>query len=379
MHRPQVPDARGSATHPVGTKVHVGRTIRVPPRSEPLVGEPGVAVGILGTSVYLPEQWTSAAELETLCGIPEQVLIERFGLQGKHRAASSEHVTDLGCRAAQQLLKEQGIDPSSIDAVVYFGSTYKNYPVWQAAPRIAWELGCTRAFAVELDYVSCGSLVALRMVPSLMRDDPDVRTALLVGASCESRLLDYSNPRSRFMFNFGDGAVAALLVREQPANQILRTAMMTDGSFSRHVKVPAGGSVLPASHDTVDRHLHHMDVEDPDIMRQRLDEVSRDNFVRVAKEAVGRSGFSLSDVAFVCPIHMKRSMHLALLESLEVPEDRALYTQDVGHLSGVDNLLSLDRLARSGRLHDGDLVLMIAAGTGYTWAATVVRWGEKER
>ena len=80
-------------------------------------------------------------------------------------------------------------------------------------------------------------------------------------------------------------------------------------------------------------------------------------------------------VALLCPLHMKRSMFEAVLERLGLEESRAVYLDDTGHMSGVDSLLGLDRAAREGQLADGDLVLLLAAGTGYTWAATVVRWG----
>jgi 3-oxoacyl-[acyl-carrier-protein] synthase III len=333
------------------------------------------AVGIAGIASYLPGGWLSAAELATATGIPEAVFVERFGLRGKHVAADGEHVTDLAREAAGRLLTELSVDPGDIDAVVYFGSTWKNYPVWQAAPRIAHELGCDRAFALELDYTSCGSPVALRVAKALAVSDPRVRRVLLVGASCESRLIDYANERARFMFNFGDGAVAALLVRDHPANRVLETSMVTDGSLSLHVKVPAGGSALPASAATVAARQHFLDVTDPDGMRRRLSEVSLHNFMQAAAAAVKQSGLSLRDVAFVCPIHMKRSMQAELLEGLGLDDGQAVYLEDTGHMSGVDNLLGLERLERAGRLRDGDVVLLIAAGIGYTCAATALRWG----
>jgi 3-oxoacyl-[acyl-carrier-protein] synthase-3 len=84
----------------------------------------------------------------------------------------------------------------------------------------------------------------------------------------------------------------------------------------------------------------------------------------------------LADVDLVCSIHMKRSAHRAMLETLGKTEAEAIYLDDTGHMSGVDPLLALDRAARSGRVRDGDLVLLIAAGTGYTWAAACVRWGD---
>lgn len=338
-----------------------------------------VKVGIVATASYLPQKWMSAADLFYASGIPEEVFVKRFGLLGKHIAGEEEHVTDMALLAANKLLTENGVDPLSIDAVIYFGSTWKNYPVWQAAPKIAHELGCYRAFGLELDYVSCGSLVALRVAKAMAASDPTLHNLLLVGASRESELLDYTNNDSRFMFNFGDGAVAALVTRGHSTNRILETVMITDGSLSRHVKVPAGGSVAPASIETVTHRQHYLQVEDPSTMRVRLNAVSLSNFVEVSKTALLNSGVQLSDIAFVCPIHMKRSMNDALLEALDCDAAHSIYLEDTGHMSGVDNLLALDRLARSGRLAEGDLVLLVAAGTGYTWAASVVQWGSVHR
>jgi 3-oxoacyl-[acyl-carrier-protein] synthase III len=335
-------------------------------------------VGLAATAAYLPDRWMSAAEIAERSGIPEEVLVDRFGLRGKHIAAADEHVSDMSVRAAERLLAETGTDPVTVDAVVYFGSSWKDYPVWQAAPWIAHRVGCRRAFALELDYVSCGAPVAMRVCRDLIRAEPEVTTVLAVGASRESYLLDYANERARFMFNFGDGAVAALLTgdRDHVRNEVLGAHMVTDGAFSLDVKVPAGGSVEPASHDTVREHRHVLDVPDPASMKGRLDPVTLPNFRTVAETALKRSGATLADVDYVCGIHMKRSIHRGLLDALGVDEKRAAYLDDTGHMSGVDPLLALHRGVDSGAVSDGDLVLLIAAGTGYTWAASVVRWGE---
>jgi len=140
------------------------------------------------------------------------------------------------------------------------------------------------------------------------------------------------------------------------------------------VKVPAGGSAEPASERTVAERRHFLDVPDPLSMKERLDPVTLPNFVAAAREAVTRSGADLDDVALLCGIHMKRSMHEQVCSALGVPLDRAVYLDDTGHMSGVDPLFGLDRAAREGRLEPGDLVLLLAAGTGYTWAAACIRW-----
>jgi 3-oxoacyl-[acyl-carrier-protein] synthase-3 len=333
------------------------------------------SVGLTATAAYLPERWMTAAEVGHASGIPEPVVREKFGLHGKHIAAPGEHVSDLAVRAGARLLSEHGIDPSSIDVVVYYGSTWKDYAVWQAAPWIAHRLGCDRAYAIEYDNVSMGTPVALRTARALLVAEPEWQTVLLVAASRESYLLDYENTRSRFMFNFGDGAVAGLLVANADRNLVLGSHAITDGSFALQVKVPAGGSVEPPSLETVAQRRHFLDVADPTAMKDGLDEVSLRNFVEVARGAVERSGARLEDVSYICGIHMKRSMHEAIVNAVGIDSERVSYLDDTGHMSGVDPLLGLDRAVRAGDVADGDLVVLLAAGTGYTWAATALRWG----
>ncbi|HZD38264.1 MAG TPA: 3-oxoacyl-ACP synthase [Actinomycetes bacterium] len=335
-------------------------------------------VGLVATAAYLPSGWSSAAEIAAASGIPEPVIVAKFGLRGKHIAAEGEHVSDLSARAGAALLDETGVDPATVDAVVYFGSTWKDYPVWQAAPRVAYLLGCERAFALELDYVSCGAPVALRVARDLLAAEDALCTVLIVAASRESQIVDYANPRARFMFPFGDGAVAGLLVRGERTGEILGSHMITDGSLAQQVRMPAGGSVEPASHASVSAGRHALDVADPAAMKERLGQVSLTNFLAAAEGAAKRSGIALADIDYVCGIHMKPSMHEAILDRLGVPAERAAYLDDTGHMSGVDPLLAYDRGRRSGAISDGALVLVVAAGTGYSWAATVLRAGRQE-
>jgi 3-oxoacyl-[acyl-carrier-protein] synthase-3 len=326
-------------------------------------------VSLAATASYLPERWMTAAEVAERSGIPETVVVEKFGLRGKHIAAADEHVSDLSVRAAETLLADAGIDRSEIDVVMYYGSTWKDYAVWQAAPWIAHRIGARNAHAVEYDDVSSGTPVALRLARDMLLAEDELQTVLLVAACRESYLLDYGDERSRFMFTSGDGAVAGLLVKDGGRNALLGCHGITDGSFSLQVKVPSGGSVSPNGG------YRFLDVADPAQMKQGLDEVSLANFVSAAEGALERSGARLADVGYLCGIHMKPSMHRALVAALGLDESRAAYLDDTGRMSGVDPLLALDRAARAGELRDGELVLLLAAGTGYTWAASVVRWG----
>jgi 3-oxoacyl-[acyl-carrier-protein] synthase-3 len=326
-------------------------------------------VGLASTASYLPERRLTAAEVAERAGIPEQVIVEKFGLRSKHIAAADEHVSDLSVKAVERLLEETGTDPGSIDVVMYYGSMWRDYPVWQVAPNIAHRIGATSAFAVEYDNVSHGTPIALRLARDMLRAEDELKTILVVAACRESYLLDYANERSRFMFNFGDGAVAGLLVGDARRNEVLGSHAITNGAYSLQVKVPGGGSVDPGGYP-------FLDVQDPAEMKGGLDQESLPNFVAAARGAVERSGLTLEQIDVLCPLHTKRSMFLALLSELGMREDQAVYLDDTGHMSGVDSLLGLDRAVRNGLVRDGDNVLLLSAGTGYTWAATVVRWGE---
>jgi 3-oxoacyl-[acyl-carrier-protein] synthase III len=329
-------------------------------------------VGIADLSIHVPERFETAAELAKRSGIPEEVVVSKFGLAGKHVAAPDEHVSDM-CIAAARPIRERA-DDLEIDAVVYFGSHWKDFAVWQVAPKIQHELGI-EGFSLEVINVSAGAPVALKVVGDMLAADPHLRSVLMVAASRESHLVDYGNERARFTFPFGDGAVAALLRRNHPEHHLLASSILTDGSFWHHVRVPAGGSVHPATEETVRANMHTLDVLEPAELKRRLDPITVKHFVSVAIDAVERSRCSIEDVRLVLPIHMKRSIHEAILLELGVESERSIYLDHYGHMSAVDPLFSLCLARDEGLVAAGDLVVLLAAGTGFTWAASVIRWG----
>lgn len=324
-------------------------------------------IGIADLGRYVPQQFLTAREIAERSGVSESALIDKFGLTGKHISRPDEHVTDMCVAAARPILERN--DPADIDAVVYFGSHWKDYLVWNAAPKIQYALGI-EGFAFELINVSAGAPVAIKVVTDMMRSDPALRSVLLVAASKESSLLDYSNPHSRFALNFGDGAVAVLLRREHNENAVLSSSILTDGSFADHVGVFQGGS----KHPQVENHLV-LDVADIDEMKRRLDPITLKNFVKVAREAVESSGRDPEDIDLLFPIHFKRSLHDAILLELGLVQEQSIYLDHYGHMSAVDPLFSLSIASDEGMLSAGDLVVLLAAGTGYTWAATALHWG----
>ncbi len=329
-------------------------------------------IGISHTGIYFPLQVERASDLALKTGIPEAVITEKFGLYEKHVADDETLVSDLAIRAAQSILEK--FDPLDIDVVIYFGSPHKDYPIWSAANKIQYELGAKNAYAFETMNVSANFPITLKVAKDMLVSDTSINHILLVGGCKESTLIDYDNQRSRFMFNFADGGAAALLSRDNTQNQILGSGFVTDGSFHDFIKMPAGGTVRPATYETVDNRLHYIDVTDPLAMKEALDPVSIPNFVAAVEKAVRNSGYQVQDIDWILPLHTKKSMFLELLRKLGLHEEQAIYLDHYGHMSALDPLIGFHFLKEQKPLKQGDLIVAVSAGTGYTWSATVIEW-----
>lgn len=334
-------------------------------------------VGMTGHGRYVPDRVVTGEEIAAESGIPEWVVTEKMGLVEKHVCPpEDDHVTDMSVRAGERALADAGLDPEALDLVVYHGSEYKDYVVWSAAANIAERLGAENAYATESYALCAGTPIALREATAQLRaDSPE--TALLIGASREEDLIDYENEDASFAFNFGSGATAAVLEADpaEPRAVVRESHAVTDGSFSEDVIVPAGGSRNPPSAETVAAGRHSLDVPDPEGMKERLAPVSLPNYLEVTDRALDRSGYDRSAIDFVAVTHMKRSFHERLLEELGVdPATDGYYLEEYGHVQSADQLLAVQEGLEDGRIEPGDLVVFLAAGTGYTWSATVVEW-----
>ena len=279
----------------------------------------------------------------------------------------------MGVKASLRALGD--ISPDELDMVVYCGSEYKDFYMFNCAARIKEDIGAKNAVAFEIHSLCSAGVYSLKILKAMMLQDESLRKVLLVSSSKEGDLINYKDTDSRFMFNFGDGAAAVVLERDLGRNVILESSMIVDGQFSTDVYVPGIGCVNRDKIDVMsfeDRHLRVRDLQD---MKTRLDPVTLDNFCKVMDQAVERSGYTNADVGFVAPICMKKSMLVGLLNHFNLTEEKSFLLEDYGHCQSADCFLSIEEGLRHGRLKDGDLVVTIAAGTGYSWASTAIKWG----
>jgi len=333
-------------------------------------------IGIERLGYYAPATVQTSEYIAAASGIPRDVIEGKFGIKQRRKAGPDEQVSDLGLAACRRALGD--LDPAELDLVVYCGSEYKDYYLFNMAAHVAHRLGAVNANAFEIHNLCSAGVWSLKVLKAMMQADPSLRRVLLFTASKETDVVDLSNQRTRFMFNFGDGAAAALLQRDADRNIILETRMITDGRFATDVAVYGVGSKRWDELETLDRGLRSLDVADPASMKERLDPISMDNFARVAAEAA-RLSDSSGRIDFLAPIFMKRSILDGLLGRLGLGAEQSFLLDEFGHCQSADAFIALVEGERAGRLKDGDLAVLLGAGTGYTWAATAVRWGPATR
>ena len=165
-----------------------------------------------------------------------------------------------------------------------------------------------------------------------------------------------------------------MVKRDGPGFEILGSAFHTDGSFSEDIIVPVGGTRTPVNPGNTAE--FRLQVPNPAGLKQRLEQKSLDNFVDTVEEACRHSQIAPRDVAYAAVLHMKRSAHQTVLGRLGIPLERSIYLSDYGHIGQIDTLLSLKLARDAGRLRDGDVCVLMAAGIGYVWNAMCVRYRE---
>lgn len=336
-------------------------------------------VGILGLGTYVPDTHHTAAEIAEASGTPEWVVEEKMGLKRKRipdpDAEGADGTIAMGVKAARVALDRGGVRPDEIDLVLWAGEEHRERPMQTACIKVQKELGIPGGWGFDLS-VRCGSVIAaIKVAKDLMTVNDDLGTVLVVSGYRNSDLVDYSNPRTRFLYGLAAGGAAVVLRKGLGRNLVLEGAFRTEGSFSDDVYVPAGGTAEPITPEALEQNRHKLDVLDPEGMKERLDELSMDHFVGVVLSSLRKSGYAETDIDYLAILHMKRSAHDHVLKTLGLEEDQAIYLDEFGHMGQNDPIVSLELALEEGKVADGSVVVLVAAGIGYVWDAITLRWG----
>lgn len=326
-------------------------------------------ISLKKAAVWLPEGYEDANYISKKSGIPQNVIETKMGIIKKCRADKETQPSLMAINAAKSVL--EGIDPLSIDLVIWTGSEYKDHHVWSAGIYVQEQLGLKNAWAFDMAARCSTNVVGLKVAKSMMENNPKINRVLLCGGHKTGDLVNYQDETSRFLYNLSDGG-SAMLLEKGDFNPILESSVITDGAFSHDVIIPGGGTKMPWRDglDPVNSYLTCPDIQG---MRERLAEKSIQNFFKVIKEAAVAS-FPSKPIDYLALLHMKKSAHDAIVQGVELKDEQSIYLDQYGHFGAPDQVLSLGLAERRGLLKKGDHVVLASAGIGYTWSAISLRW-----
>lgn len=338
---------------------------------------PRATAGILSLAAYIPKAYHDAEYIAAHSETPADIIRTKLGWYQKSVPGPGDYTVAMGLKAARKALYYSGLKPSEIDLVIWSGEEVKEYRNWPVGPKVQKELGLNRAWSFDMQQRCGTTLVALKLARDMIRGDDSINNVLIATGYQNTNLIDYENPRLRWMYYLAAGGAACIVQRDYPKNQILEGHFISDGSFAFDVYVPAGGSAQPMTPEALKQRRQYLEVFDPEGMKTRLEKITLPNWLFCIDKALEKSGYTRKDVSYLDTLLIKRSAHDALLRDLGLRPDQTRYFAEFGHHGQNDQILSLELAIEEGRIKDGDVVLMISAGIGYAWNALVVRWGSK--
>jgi 3-oxoacyl-[acyl-carrier-protein] synthase-3 len=322
---------------------------------------------IVGTGADLPKQIVTNQDLEKKVATTHQWIVDRTGVLERRIADPEEATSDLAVRAAQRALEAAGVGAKEIDLIIVATCT-PDMPFPSTACIVQDRLGAKGAAAFDLAAVCSGFLFALSVADQYIRLGT-YRTVLVIGAEIMSRITDWTDRRTCVLF--GDGAGAVVLQRSEEQDRgILNTRLHSDGALWDFICVPGGGTKHPPSERVLTERLQFIKMKGNETFKVAVRSIEE-----VTREVLSANGFLPSDVDLLIPHQANLRIIQAAAARLGLRMDQVMINLDrFGNTSAASIPIALDEAVRGGKIQRGNLLALVAFGSGLTWAASLIRW-----
>ena len=323
---------------------------------------------IAGTGSYVPQHVLTNADLAARLGVEiEPFVSETLGIRERHVCGDDESTADLAEHAARRALADASVEPDAVDLLIVATDT-PEFISPATSSVVHGRLGTTRAGTFDINAGCAGYVTALDVAAKYIRADDRYERVLVVGAYAMSKYLDYGDKKTATIFADGAGAT---LVERSDVPGVLASELYADGRLACGMGVFAGGTAEPITEEVLrDGYRNHLR-----FVEKYPKEVNEEGWPRIARSVLSRIGRDVEDVKLWLWTQVNLSTIRIVMSALDVPMTRAHTVMGKWGYTGAACLpMALDDAARTGRLHDGDLVMLTGSGAGLAMGSVVLEW-----
>lgn len=321
---------------------------------------------IISTGSYVPERVLTNFDLEKMVDTSDEWITERTGIKERRIANEKEASSDLAYEASKIALKRAGLKAKDLDLII-LATVTGDMPIPSTACLLQAKLDAKNASAFDINAACSGFIYALTIADSFIKSRKYKRI-LVIGSEILSRFTDWEDRSTCVLF--GDGAGAAILEATTEDRGIISTHIYSDGKLGDLLSMPGGGSRNPASKDTIKKRMHYIKMKGNETFK-----VAVRTLENLVVETLKMNNLKPSQLSLLIPHQANLRIIMATAERLGLSLDKVLINLDrYGNTSAASIPIALDEAVRTGRIREGDYILLEAFGGGLTWGSVLIKW-----
>lgn len=321
---------------------------------------------IVSTGSYVPEKILTNIDLEKIVDTSDEWITERTGIKERRIARDEQAASDLAYEASRKALKAAGLKAKDINLIIVATVT-GDMPLPSTACILQDRLDAKKAAAFDINAACSGFIYGLTVANSFIKSG-SFRRILVVGSEILSKFTDWEDRTTCVLF--GDGAGAAILEATEEDRGIISARIHSDGSLWDLLHTPGGGSRNPTSRETLKKRMHYIKMRGNETFK-----VAVRTLESLVVETLKESNLKPSQLSLLIPHQANIRIIQATAKRLDLPMDRVMINLDkYGNTSAASIPIALDEAVRTGRIKEGDYILLEAFGGGLTWASALIKW-----
>lgn len=324
------------------------------------------SAGIVGIGSYIPERVITNKDIEKHMDTTDEWIVERTGVHERRFVRDDESTSTIGTIAAQRALESAKMSADEIDLIIV-ASAAQDMAFPSTACLIQDNIKAKNAAAFDLS-AGCSGFVYNMAVAAQFIATGMYKNVMVIGSETLSKILNLEDRNTGMLF--GDGAGAAIISRVEDGYGALSFDLGADGSGAFSLYQPAGGSRLPANHETVDKKMHTIHMKGTEVFKFATKIMSTATFA-----ALDKAGLTTEDIDLFVPHQANIRIIDFATKRMNIPKSKVMANIDkMGNTSAASIPIALVEAIEKGRLKKGDNVLMVGFGAGLTWAACMLKW-----